>query len=100
MKPISQLMWNGKVCDNYIWGKKDERRTEAKQQDAGEGEEDGEDELVYILRSFKTTVFCVREQLVEDKRLSLQPTKKQLDVAFQVEHKYNGFHKHKLIFII
>lgn len=63
MKSISQLMWNGKVCDN-IWGKKDEKRTEAKQrQDAGEGEEDGEDERLYILRSFKTTVFlfCVRE---------------------------------------
>jgi hypothetical protein len=47
MKSISQLMWNiGKVCDN-ICGKKDERRTEAKQQDAGEGEEDGEDERVF-----------------------------------------------------
>jgi len=47
MKSISQLMWNiGKVCDT-IWGKKDERRTEAKQQDAGEGEEDGEDERVF-----------------------------------------------------
>jgi len=60
MKSISQLMWNiGKVCDN-IWGKKDERRTEAKQQDAGEGEEDGEDERVFWQVS-KTTVFCVRE---------------------------------------
>jgi len=60
MKSISQLMWNiGKVCDN-IWGKKDERRTEAKQQDAGEGEEDGEDERVFWEVSKQQFFVCER----------------------------------------